>query len=113
MLDLYPEGTLKTSIGSLHKLLENKNFHLCTGFVGTPILCRALTKAGNNGDAVTTFLQKDYPGWLYPVTMGATSMWERWDSMKPDGKVSPEGMNSFNHYAYASICEWIYCDICG
>ncbi|KAK8880529.1 hypothetical protein M9Y10_003208 [Tritrichomonas musculus] len=113
VLDLCPEGEMKTSVDNLHKLLEDKDFHLRTGFIGTPILCRALTKGGNNQDAVTTFLQKDYPGWLYPVTMGATSMWERWDSMRPDGKVSPDGMNSFNHYAYASICEWIYCDICG
>ncbi|KAK8836088.1 hypothetical protein M9Y10_040045 [Tritrichomonas musculus] len=113
ILDLYPEGTLQTSANSLHKLLENKNFHLCTGFIGTPILCRALAKCGRNEDGVTTFLQEDYPGWLYPITMGATTTWERWDSMRQNGKVSPEGMNSFNHYAYASVLEWIYCDICG
>ena len=111
--DLQPEGTIQTSIASLHKLLEDRDFHLCTGFIGTQILCEALTKAGNLDDAVTTFLVKDCPGWLYPVTMGATTIWERWDSLQPDGKVSPKGMNSFNHYANASVCEWIYCDICG
>lgn len=113
ILNLEPEGTIKTSRDTLHKLLENRNMHICTGFIGTPIICRALTKAGGNDDAVTIFLKEDYPGWLYPITMGATTTWERWDSMRPDGKVSPEGMNSFNHYAYASVCEWIYCDICG
>ena len=113
MHDLQPEDKMYVSLGSLVKLLQNRDFHLCTGFIGTQILCRALSKAGDTRDAVTTFLKKDYPGWLYPVTMGATSMWERWDSLLPDGKINPQGMNSFNHYAYGSICEWIYCDICG
>ena len=112
--DLAPnQAAFECTKASLHRLLMNRNFHLCTGFVGTPILCRALTKAGIVHDAYSTFLVEDYPGWLYPVTMGATSMWERWDSLRPDGKVSPEGMNSFNHYAYASVFEWIYKDVCG
>ena len=89
MLNLEPEGTLDTCAGALHKSLWMRNFHICTGFLGTPIICRALTKAGNNEDAVTIFLKEDYPGWLYPVTMGATTTWERWDSMRPDGNVSP------------------------
>ncbi|KAK8896617.1 hypothetical protein M9Y10_014528 [Tritrichomonas musculus] len=110
---LQPEGTINASLASLSKLLQDRDYHLCTGFIGTQILCKALTMAGNNRDAVTTFLQDTYPGWLYPVKMGATTIWERWGALQPDGKVSPEGMNSFNHYAYGSICEWIYCDICG
>ena len=111
--DLQPEGSIQTSLEILFNLLKERNYHLCTGFIGTQILCKALTKAGANDLAITTFLQQDYPGWLYPVTMGATTMWERWGALKPDGKVAPEGMNSFNHYAYGSICEWIYCDVCG
>ena len=111
--NLQPEGFVSTSLASLCKLVQDRNFHLCTGFIGTQILCKALTMAGDNDLAVNVFLKKDFPGWLYPVKMGATTIWERWGALQPDGKVSPDGMNSFNHYAYGSICEWIYCDVCG
>ena len=111
--DLQPEGKMDVSLGSLYELLYNNDYHLSTGFIGTQILCRAFSKAGDNYDAVKTFLQKDYPGWLYPVTQGATSMWERWNSLQPGGSLKSHGINSFNHYAYGSICEWIYCDLCG
>lgn len=80
--DLQPEGKMDVSLGSLYELLYNNDYHLSTGFIGTQILCRAFSKAGDNYDAVKTFLQKDYPGLLYPVTQGATSMWERWNSLQ-------------------------------
>ncbi|KAK8842822.1 hypothetical protein M9Y10_025688 [Tritrichomonas musculus] len=67
--DLHPEGTMETSLGSLNKLIQDKNYHICTGFIGSQIICRALTKAGGNKTASLVFLQKSYSGWLYPVTM--------------------------------------------
>ncbi|KAK8839328.1 hypothetical protein M9Y10_032263 [Tritrichomonas musculus] len=111
--DLPPNGMIKPSVENLRKLLIDRNYHICTGFIGTQILCKALTIGDNYDDAMSTFLQETYPGWLYPVKMGATTIWERWGALQPDGKVSPDGMNSFNHYCYGSICEWIYCDVCG
>ncbi len=59
------------------------------------------------------FFRKGYPGWLYEVMMGATTIWERWNSIMPDGKISGTGMNSLNHYAYGAIMEWVYRNVCG
>ena len=87
--------------------------HLNTGFVGTPVLCRALTMTGHNDLAVDLLLNPAYPGWLYEVNLGATTIWERWNSVLPDGSMNPEGMNSLNHYAYGSIVGWMYRDLCG
>jgi len=82
--------------------------HLCTGFVGTPYLCHTLSENGCHELAGKIFLQEDYPSWLYPVNMGATTIWERWNSLQPDGNFASAGMNSFNHYAYGSIGSWMY-----
>ena len=87
--------------------------HLDTGFVGTPYLCRVLSANGANDLAYKLLLNEDIPSWLYPVIMGATTIWERWDSVGPDGKITSTGMNSLNHYAYGSIVEWIARDVCG
>ena len=87
--------------------------HLNTGFVGTAYLCQALTKAGLVKEAYTLLLQEDYPSWLYEVNMGATTVWERWNSVLPDGKISGTGMNSLNHYSYGSIEAWMYKKVCG
>lgn len=84
-----------------------------TGFVGTPMLCPALTKTGQDEMAFELLLNEGYPGWLYAVKMGATTIWERWNSVLPDGSVSGTGMNSLNHYSYGSIVEWIYQDVAG
>ena len=81
---------------------------LQTGFVGTPFLNRQLCKAGMEHLAYDLLLNEEYPGWLYEVKLGATTIWERWNSLNPDGSISSTGMNSFNHYAYGSIAEWIY-----
>lgn len=97
----------------LHNKLEKNDMHLDTGFIGTGYLCKSLSDCGRHEDAVTLLLQKEMPGWLYPVTMGATTIWERWDSILPDGHMNPEGMNSLNHYAYGAVCEWIYRDLLG
>ncbi len=100
----------------LHTLLANiedhKN-HLTTGFVGTPYLCHALSDNGAHDMAGLLFLRDDYPSWLYGVKMGATTMWERWDAIRPDGTMPHPGQNSMNHYAYGAIGDWIYRKIGG
>jgi len=100
-------------VAGLKKLLEANNMHLTTGFIGTPYLCRVLSNNGESESAYELFFQEDYPSWLYPVSMGATTIWERWNSVLPDGSISDTGMNSLNHYAYGSIAEWMYRDMCG
>ncbi|TNF37238.1 MAG: alpha-L-rhamnosidase, partial [Bacteroidetes bacterium] len=82
--------------------------HLTTGFLGTPYLCHVLSRFGHTDLAYDLLLRKRYPSWLYPVTMGATTIWERWDGQKPDGTFQTPGMNSFNHYAYGAIGDWMY-----
>ena len=90
-------------LNQLKARLEQKNWHLDTGFCGTPFLCRALSDNGANDIAYT----------LFEVKMGATTVWERWNSILPDGKISGTGMNSLNHYAYGSIVDWIYRNMLG
>jgi alpha-L-rhamnosidase len=87
--------------------------HLTTGFVGTPLLCKALSANGYDSLAFRLVNRKEYPSWLYPVTKGATTIWERWDGIKPDGTFQDPGMNSFNHYALGAIGEWMYQYIAG
>jgi len=87
--------------------------HLTTGFVGTPLLCKTLSANGFEDLAFMLLNRKNYPSWLYPVTQGATTIWERWDGQKPDGTFQDVGMNSFNHYAYGAIGEWLYHYVAG
>jgi len=88
--------------------------HLTTGFVGTPFLCHCLSENGRHDLAEEIFLKEDFPGWLYAVKLGATTIWERWNSVLEDGSIENEsGMNSLNHYAYGSIGEWMYRKIAG
>jgi alpha-L-rhamnosidase len=87
--------------------------HLTTGFVGTPLLCKTLSAYGYDDLAFMLLNRKEYPSWLYPVTQGATTIWERWDGQKPDGTFQDVGMNSFNHYAYGAIGEWLYRYVAG
>ncbi|MEY1557763.1 family 78 glycoside hydrolase catalytic domain [Yoonia sp. R2331] len=84
-----------------------------TGFIGTPALLPALVKIGENELAAQLFLQTDVPGWLYQVTQGATSIWERWDAMAPDGSIHDPEMNSFNHYAFGAVCQWLFESVAG
>ena len=111
--ELYPEGCAGKVLNTLRRLLEKNEMHLNTGFCGTPFLCLALSKHGASDLAYTLFLQNDYPSWLYEVKMGATTIWERWNSILPDGSISGTGMNSLNHYAYGSIIDWVYRNVCG
>ena len=107
-MDLVPEGKRERTIDDLRERFKKDNNHLSTGFVGTPYICKTLSENGCNDLAYTLLLNKDYPSWLYAVTMGATTIWERWNSVLPDGKISGTDMNSLNHYAYGSIVEWMY-----
>jgi alpha-L-rhamnosidase len=82
--------------------------HLTTGFLGTPYLLHVLSDYGYLDLAYMLLQRKEYPSWLYPVTKGATTIWERWDGIKADGSFQDAGMNSFNHYAYGAVGEWMY-----
>ena len=103
-----PEEYKARVAADLHKRLQKDQGKLRTGFVGTPYLCKMLSQYGYNEMAYTLLLNPDCPGWLYPVRMGATTIWERWNSILPDGKLNPEGMNSLNHYSYGAVAEWMY-----
>jgi alpha-L-rhamnosidase len=87
--------------------------HLTTGFLGTPLLCHSLSDHSYLDVAYDLLNQDTYPSWLYPVKMGATTIWERWDGIKPDTSFQDAGMNSFNHYAYGAIGEWLYRVVAG
>lgn len=105
---ILPEGKEQRAADDLHaRILEDKG-KLTTGFVGTPCLCAMLSKYGHHDMACKLLLNENYPGWLYEVNMGATTIWERWNSVMPDGHMNPDGMNSLNHYAYGSIVGWMY-----
>lgn len=110
---LAQEKYRKRIVKSLETNIANHKNHLSTGFVGTPYLCHVLSENGMHGLAGTIFLKEDYPSWLYAVKKGATTIWERWDSVKPDGSFDESGMNSLNHYAYGSIGDWMYEKLAG
>ena len=112
-MDLVPKVHRERVKNDLISRLNTDNTHLRTGFVGTPYLCRVLSNIGANDLAYQLLLNEDFPSWLYAVNLGATTIWERWNSLNPDGSISSTGMNSFNHYAYGSIVEWMYRDMCG
>lgn len=97
----------------LAELVRIADHHITTGFVGTPLVLDALTSTGHHDDAVDLLLQRGCPSWLYPVTMGATTVWERWDSMRPDGSLNPGEMTSFNHYALGSVADWMHRRLAG
>ena len=105
---LLEEGDRASAAARLAELVRVDGYHISTGFVGTPYVTWALSEHGFVEDAYRLLLQRDCPSWLYPVSMGATTTWERWDSMLPDGSINPGGMTSFNHYALGAVCDWIY-----
>lgn len=113
MFGLVEEKHRKRTVDTLVKYIEENGWHLTTGFVGTPYLCRVLSENGRNDVAYKLLLQKDCPSWLYQVLKGATTMWEHWDGIKEDGTFWSPDMNSFNHYAYGSIGDWLYRDVAG
>lgn len=112
-MGLTPEHAVdKVRAGLLNKLARNR-YHLETGFVGTPYLMRVLSENGMNNYAYHLLLEEGFPGWLYEVLMGATTIWERWNSVLPDGRISGTEMNSLNHYSYGSVVEWMFRNMIG
>ncbi|KAL6238322.1 hypothetical protein BDW75DRAFT_237420 [Aspergillus navahoensis] len=114
MFDLHATADqVKVAAGRLVDLVRLAQFRVATGFAGTPIITHALTKGGYPQMAYRMLLEKRCPSWMYPITMGATTMWERWDSMLPDGSINPGEMTSFNHYAFGSIINWLHGVVAG
>ncbi len=97
----------------LAELVEEAGYRISTGFVGTPLIADALADTGHADVAGRLVLNDENPSWLYPVTMGATTIWERWDSMLEDGRVNPGEMTSFNHYALGAIADWLHRRVAG
>lgn len=110
--DLLPEKLRPAALANLERALKRRDDHLATGFVGTPLLCPVLTRFGRTDLAYKLLFNDAYPSWLFPVKNGATTMWERWNSWTPQG-FGEAGMNSFNHYAYGAIGEWLYATVAG
>jgi alpha-L-rhamnosidase len=108
MFNLLPENLTGKAAQFLVNDIKSRRNHLSTGFLGTPYLCHVLTGNGYTDVAYDLLLQETYPSWLYPVKMGATTIWERWDGQKTDSTFQDPGMNSFNHYAYGAIGDWMY-----
>ncbi|MHA6485047.1 family 78 glycoside hydrolase catalytic domain [Paenibacillus sp. strain BS8-2] len=113
MFGLLDAPSAKRSARRLKELLESSKHHLTTGFVGTPYISHVLSENGMLDEAYTLLMQQDYPSWLYPVTKGATTIWEHWDGIKEDGSFWSTDMNSFNHYAYGAVGDWLYRTVAG
>ncbi|MFC3198854.1 glycoside hydrolase family 78 protein [Parapedobacter deserti] len=111
--DMLPEDLREQAARRLADNIASYGNHLTTGFLGTPYLCHVLSRFGYDDIAFTLLMRERYPSWLYPVTQGATTIWERWDGQKPNGTFQNAGMNSFNHYAYGAIGDWMYKHIGG
>ena len=111
--DLLPDSLIAAAAGRLARDVEARNHHLTTGFLGTPYLLHVLGATGHLGAAFALLTQRTYPSWLYPITRGATTMWERWDGIRPDSSFEDPGMNSFNHYAFGAVGDWMYQNIGG
>jgi alpha-L-rhamnosidase len=111
--DMFPDTLRTQAAARLAENVKNYDNHLTTGFLGTPYLCEVLTRFGYDSVAYKLLLQPTYPSWLYPVKMGATTIWERWDGIKPDSTFETPGMNSFNHYSYGAIGDWMYRSMVG
>lgn len=108
------DPTLRDAVfADLLELLAERDYHLSTGFLGTPLWCDVLTRFGRVDLAYNLLLNETYPGWLYPITLGATTMWERWNSWHPKQGFVTVGMNSLNHYAYGAVGDWMYRTIAG
>ncbi len=108
------DPALRTRMGErLAWLVRRDGYRIGTGFVGTPLVTDALTSTGHLRQAGRMLQQTECPSWLYPVTMGATTIWERWDSMLEDGSINPGEMTSFNHYALGAIADWLHRVVAG
>jgi alpha-L-rhamnosidase len=111
--DLLPDSLVSAAAERLAANVRSRGMHLTTGFLGTPQLLPVLSATGHLDVAYELLLQRSYPSWLYPITRGATTMWERWDGIRPDSSFEDAGMNSFNHYAFGAVGDWMYRTIAG
>lgn len=112
--DIVTDPAMRRKMGDrLARLVRASGYHVSTGFVGTPIIQDALTSTGHLDTAERLLNQTENPSWLYPVTMGATTIWERWDSMLEDGSINPGDMTSFNHYALGAVADWLHRVVAG
>ncbi|CAL4860888.1 family 78 glycoside hydrolase catalytic domain [Microbacterium sp. MM2322] len=112
--DLVTDGAVRTGLADrLAALVREGGYRIGTGFVGTPLVADALTRSGHLATAERLLTQTECPSWLYPVTQGATTVWERWDSLLPDGSVNPGEMTSFNHYALGAVADWLHRTVAG
>jgi len=111
--DLLPKAKQAHAVEQLVRDIEAHGCHLSTGFVGTPLLAPVLSRFGRTDVAYKLLLQQTYPSWIYSILQGATTMWERWNSYTKDRGFGDVGMNSFNHYAYGAIGEWLYNTVAG
>ena len=110
---IVPERHRKKLAEALNENVKRHGYKIVTGFIGTTYLLYALADNGYMQTAQRVLMNNGYPGWLYEVDMGATTVWERWNSLMPDGTPNPDGMNSYNHYAYGSVMEFVYRRIAG
>jgi alpha-L-rhamnosidase len=110
---LVPAEHDKAARAYFRKAVEDAEYMIGTGFIGTPALLPALTKLGFHDLAEKVFLNRKVPGWLYQVEQGATTIWERWDALAPDGTIHDPDMNSYNHYAYGAVCQWLFEGVAG
>ena len=106
--DLLPDSLVPKAAERLAADIRAREVHLTTGFLGTPHLLPVLSATGHTGLAYELLTQRSYPSWLYPISRGATTMWERWDGIRPDSSFEDPGMNSFNHYAFGAVGDWMY-----
>ena len=113
MFDLLPQNLRAKATNYLVEDIKSRKNHLSTGFLGTPYLCHVLSQNGRADVGYDLLLQESYPSWLYPIKMGATTIWERWDGQKTDSTFQDKGMNSFNHYAYGAVGDWMYRVVAG
>lgn len=111
--DMLPQNLRQQAADRLVKNISQYGYHLTTGFLGTPYLCDVLSRFGHPDVAYKLLLQDTYPSWLYPIKAGATTIWERWDGIRTDGSFEEASMNSYNHYAYGAIGDWMYQNIAG
>ncbi len=110
---LVPPEFRRRTVDTLVEILGEYDNHLSTGFLGTPYICYALSDHGRLDLAYELLQKEDYPSWLYPLSKGATTIWEHWDGIKPDGGMWSDNMNSFNHYAYGAVADWMFSVIGG
>jgi alpha-L-rhamnosidase len=112
--DLLPTAEQRAHAGArLRHLVHLDGHHIGTGFIGTPLICDALVEAGGADDAFHLLMQTECPSWLYPITMGATTTWERWDAIRPDGSLNTPEMTSFNHYALGAVADFLHRRVAG